>query len=135
MIGKALTVATVLTLAAPAIAVLTAMSVGAHVAQCITAPTSDTTGPATLVEATAPTSAPTGPAGERSSSTTVRSMPVLPAAALRTLPFGTGVLLLRQTKPTVIDLHPWTARRDAAALRADRTAVEHATATRTEVRP
>ena len=75
----------------------------------------------------------TGRAGERSSSTSVRSVPVMPASALRTLPFGTGVLLLRQTKPTVIDLHPWTARRDAAVLRADREAVEHATATETEV--
>ena len=75
----------------------------------------------------------TGRGGERSSSTSVRSVPVMPASMLRTLPFGTGVLLLRQTKPTVIDLQPWTARRDAAQLRADRDAVEHATATGTEV--
>jgi hypothetical protein len=75
----------------------------------------------------------TGRAGERSSSTSVRSVPVMPASVLRTLPFGTAVLLLRQTKPTVIDLHPWTARRDAAVLRADRSAVELATATGTEV--
>lgn len=74
-----------------------------------------------------------GRAGERSSSTSVRSVPVMPASALRTLPFGTGVLLLRQTKPTVIDLHPWTARRDAAVLRADRQAVERATESGTEV--
>ncbi len=74
-----------------------------------------------------------GRSGERSSSTSVRSVPVMQASVLRTLPFGTGVLLLRQTKPTVIDLHPWTARRDAAVLRADREAVEHATATETEV--
>jgi type IV secretory pathway TraG/TraD family ATPase VirD4 len=59
----------------------------------------------------------TGRAGERSSSTSV----------------GTGVLLLRHTKPTVIDLQPWTARRDAGVLRADRAAVELATATGTEV--
>lgn len=74
-----------------------------------------------------------GRAGERSSSTSVRSVPVMPASMLRTLPFGTGVLLLRQTKPTVIDLHPWTERRDAGVLRADRAAVERATATGTEV--
>jgi len=74
-----------------------------------------------------------GRAGERSSSTSVRTVPVMPASVLRTLPFGTGVLLLRQTKPTVIDLHPWTARRDAAVLRTDREVVERATATGTEV--
>ncbi len=74
-----------------------------------------------------------GRGGERSSSTSVRSVPVMPASVLRTLPFGTGVLLLRQTKPTVIDLHPWTGRRDAAELRADRAVVEAATATGTEV--
>lgn len=74
-----------------------------------------------------------GRGGDRSTSTSVRTMPVLPAAALRTLPFGTGVLLLRQTKPTVIDLHPWTARRDAALLRIDHQLVEHATATGTEL--
>lgn len=74
-----------------------------------------------------------GIGGDRSSSTSVRSVPVMHASELRTLPFGAGVLLLRQTKPTVIDLRPWIARRDAAELRADRAVVEHATATGTEV--
>lgn len=74
-----------------------------------------------------------GRAGEHSSSTSVRTVPVMPASVLRTLPFGTAVLLLRQTKPTVIDLAAWTGRRDAAALRADQSAVEHATATGTAV--
>lgn len=74
-----------------------------------------------------------GRSGERSSSTSVRSMPVMPPAVLRTLPFGAGVLLLRQTKPAVIDLHPWTTRRDATVLRADQAVVEHATATGTQV--
>ena len=74
-----------------------------------------------------------GRGGDRSSSTSLRTVPVMPAAALRTLPFGTGVLLLRQTRPTVIDLGPWTARRDAATLRADQKAVELATATGTAV--
>lgn len=74
-----------------------------------------------------------GRSGERSSSTSVRSMPVMPPAVLRTLPFGTGVLLLRQAKPAVIDLHPWTARRDATVLRSDQKVVEHATATGTQV--
>ena len=43
---------------------------------------------------------------------------------LRTLPFGTGVLLLRSAPPIVLDLQPWTARRDAAALAAGRAEVE-----------
>ena len=66
--------------------------------------------------------------GGSSTSTTVRTVPVLPASALRTLPFGTGVLLLRQARPAVIDLTPWTKRPDAARLRADQAAVEHDTA-------
>ncbi len=74
-----------------------------------------------------------GRAGDRSSSTSVRTIPVMPASVLRTLPFGTAVLLLRQTKPTVIDLAAWTGRRDAAVLRTDQRAVEHATATGTAV--
>nr|WP_308160590.1 TraM recognition domain-containing protein [Cellulomonas algicola] len=74
-----------------------------------------------------------GRGGERSSSTSVRTVPVMPASVLRTLPFGTAILLLRQTAPTVIDLSPWTARPDATALRADQRAVEHATATGTAV--
>ncbi|NUU15835.1 type IV secretory system conjugative DNA transfer family protein [Cellulomonas humilata] len=74
-----------------------------------------------------------GRAGERSSSTSVRTVPVMPASVLRTLPFGTGILLLRQTKPTVIDLTAWTGRRDVDRLRADRAAVETATATGTAI--
>jgi type IV secretory pathway TraG/TraD family ATPase VirD4 len=68
-----------------------------------------------------------GRAGERSTSTSVRTVPVMPPSVLRTLPFGTGVLLLRHTRPVVIDLGAWTARRDADALRADQKRVEAAT--------
>lgn len=67
-----------------------------------------------------------GRAGDRSTSTSVRTVPVMPPSVLRTLPFGTGVLLLRHTRPVVIDLAAWTARRDAAALRTDQKAVEAA---------
>ncbi|HEY3547798.1 MAG TPA: TraM recognition domain-containing protein [Propionicimonas sp.] len=63
-------------------------------------------------------------AGDRSSSSSIRTVPVLPASALRTLPFGTGVLLVRQARPAVVDLRPWTARPDARRLRADQAAVE-----------
>ena len=74
-------------------------------------------------------------AGEGSTSTSVRTVPVLPAAALRTLPFGTGVLLLRQTRPAVIDLASWTRRRDAAALRSDQAEVEALARTTTQPAP
>jgi type IV secretory pathway TraG/TraD family ATPase VirD4 len=69
-----------------------------------------------------------GRAGERSTSTTVRMVPVMPPSVLRTLPFGTGVLLLRQTRPVVIDLSGWPARPDAVALRTGQQNVEAATA-------
>ena len=51
----------------------------------------------------------------------------MPPSVLRTLPLGTGVLLLRHARPVVIDLGAWTDRRDAAALRADQQQVEAAT--------
>jgi len=38
------------------------------------------------------------------------------SARLRTLPFGSGVLLLRSAPPIVLDLQAWTGRRDAAGL-------------------
>jgi hypothetical protein len=55
-------------------------------------------------------------------------MPVMPPSMLRTLPFGSAMLLLRQTRPVLIDLHPWTARHDAQGLTQDRVAVEAAMA-------
>lgn len=63
-------------------------------------------------------------AGDRATSTSLRQVPVMPPAVLRTLPFGTAVLLLRHTPPAVLTLQPWTARADAAALAAGRAAVE-----------
>jgi type IV secretory pathway TraG/TraD family ATPase VirD4 len=69
-----------------------------------------------------------GRGGERSSTTSVRMLPVMPPSVLRTLPFGTGVLLLRQSRPVVIDLCGWLARPDADRLRTDQQAIEAATA-------
>ena len=65
-----------------------------------------------------------GAYGEKSTSTSVRRVPVMDTSRLRTLPFGTAVLLLRTAPPIVLDLQPWTARRDAAALTAGRRRVE-----------
>ncbi|MFZ5872316.1 MAG: type IV secretory system conjugative DNA transfer family protein, partial [Actinomycetota bacterium] len=61
-----------------------------------------------------------GRAGERSSSTSLRQVPVMPPSVLRTLPFGTGVLLLRHARPVVIDLQAWPDRPDAERLVAGR---------------
>ena len=65
-----------------------------------------------------------GRRGDRTLSTSLRQVPVLPPNVLRTLPFGTAVLLLRHTPPAVLTLQPWTARPDAPQLRRDRTGVE-----------
>ncbi|WP_396125200.1 type IV secretory system conjugative DNA transfer family protein [Cellulomonas sp. P24] len=69
-----------------------------------------------------------GRGGERSTSTSMRMVPVMPPSVLRTLPFGTAVLLLRQTRPVVIDLRRWPDRPDAQDLINGRLAVEAATA-------
>ncbi len=68
-----------------------------------------------------------GRSGERSQSVSTRQVPVMAASVLRTLPFGTAVLLLRHTRPAVIDLQPWTARPDADELRAGKAATERVT--------
>ncbi len=49
--------------------------------------------------------------GGRSTSTSIRRVPIMDTSQLRTLPFGVGVLLLRSAPPIVLDLQPWTARR------------------------
>ncbi|QTE31288.1 type IV secretory system conjugative DNA transfer family protein [Pengzhenrongella sicca] len=69
-----------------------------------------------------------GRGGDRSSSTSMRMVPVMPPSVLRTLPFGTAVLLLRQTRPVVVDLCAWPSRPDAKELVIGRIAVEAATA-------
>ena len=54
--------------------------------------------------------------GGRSTSSSVRRVPVMDTSRLRTLPFGTGVLLLRTAPPVVLDLAPWTTRRELQGL-------------------
>jgi type IV secretion system protein VirD4 len=65
-----------------------------------------------------------GPDGRKSVSTSTQEMPILDTGRLRTLPFGSGVLLLRSAPPTLLELQAWTARPDAAELKAGRAAVE-----------
>ena len=62
--------------------------------------------------------------GGRTTSWNTRRIPVMDTSRLRTLPFGTGVLLLRAAPPIVLDLQPWNARRDGKALAADRAEIE-----------
>ncbi len=65
-----------------------------------------------------------GHRGERTTSQNIRRVPIMDTARLRTLPFGTAVLLLRSAPPIVLDLHPWTRRPDARDLADGRTEVE-----------
>jgi len=58
--------------------------------------------------------------GGRSTSSSVRRVPVMDTSRLRTLPFGTGVLLLRTAPPVVLNLVPWTRRRHATGREAPR---------------
>lgn len=65
-----------------------------------------------------------GDYGSRSLQRSTRRVPILPPEAIRTLPFGTALVLLRASAPLVTDLRPWTARSNAAKLRAHRLASE-----------
>ncbi|MFV0307067.1 MAG: TraM recognition domain-containing protein [Desertimonas sp.] len=62
--------------------------------------------------------------GGRSHQRSIRRVPIMAPDTLRTLPFGTGVILLRTARPIVTDLRPWTARADTTALQTDRTEIE-----------
>lgn len=65
-----------------------------------------------------------GDHGTRSNQRSVRRVPILPPDRIRTLPFGTGVTLLRSAPPIVTDLRSWPSRRDAAQLKGDRAEIE-----------
>ena len=65
-----------------------------------------------------------GDHGSRSNQRSVRRVPILPPDRIRTLPFGTGITLLRSAPPIIADLNPWPARRDGAQLKADRSEIE-----------
>lgn len=62
--------------------------------------------------------------GAHSNQRSIRRIPIMPPEVLRTLPFGTGVVMLRSARPIIATLRPWTARPDAAQLRADRAEIE-----------
>ncbi|WP_107706205.1 TraM recognition domain-containing protein [Nocardioides allogilvus] len=51
-----------------------------------------------------------GDYGQRSLQRSTRRVSVMPPERIRTLPFGTGLVLLRSAPPIVADLRQWTAR-------------------------
>lgn len=65
-----------------------------------------------------------GDYGSRSVQRSIRRVPVMPPETIRTLPFGTALVLLRTAPPLVTDLRPWTDRPDAGDLRSKRAEVE-----------
>lgn len=65
-----------------------------------------------------------GDHGSRSLQRSTRRVPVMPPETIRTLPFGTALVLLRSAPPLVTDLRPWTSRPDANQLTAEQTSVE-----------
>jgi type IV secretory pathway TraG/TraD family ATPase VirD4 len=62
--------------------------------------------------------------GGRSAQSSLRRVAIMPPDVLRRLPFGTGVILLRSTRPVITDLRAWTARKDAARMKRERAEVE-----------
>ena len=79
------------------------------------------------------TSTSIGPDGRTSTSTSDREVRVMEPSRLRTLPFGTGVLLLRSALPIVLTLGQWVDRKDSPRLLAERAhlerVIQHAHAT------
>ncbi|MDU7816483.1 MAG: TraM recognition domain-containing protein [Bacillota bacterium] len=65
-----------------------------------------------------------GDHGTRFNQRSIRRVPILPPDRIRTLPFGTGITMLRSAPPIVTDLRAWPTRPDAAQLRSDRDELE-----------
>jgi type IV secretory pathway TraG/TraD family ATPase VirD4 len=65
-----------------------------------------------------------GDHGSRSAQRSIRRVPIMPPDTIRTLPFGTGLVLLRSAPPIVTRLRAWTTRPNVAQLRQDRAGIE-----------
>ncbi|WP_288077005.1 type IV secretory system conjugative DNA transfer family protein [Rhodococcus sp. (in: high G+C Gram-positive bacteria)] len=65
-----------------------------------------------------------GDHGSRSAQRSIRRVPIMPPNTIRTLPFGTALVLLRAAPPIITKMRTWTNRLDRASLRADREHVE-----------
>ncbi|QIN28158.1 type IV secretory system conjugative DNA transfer family protein [Brevibacterium luteolum] len=62
--------------------------------------------------------------GSHSNQRSIRRVPILPPDTLRTMPFGTGVVMLHTARPIITKLRAWPTRADAAQLRTDRAQIE-----------
>ena len=65
-----------------------------------------------------------GDHGSRSAQRSIRRVPIMPPDTIRTLPFGTALVLLRSAPPIVTRMRTWLDRPDAKELRADRAGIE-----------
>ncbi|WP_062389868.1 type IV secretory system conjugative DNA transfer family protein [Demequina iriomotensis] len=65
-----------------------------------------------------------GDRGSRANQRSVRRLAVMPPDTIRTLPYGTSLVLLRNAPPIITRMREWTTRQDATTLKADRAAVE-----------
>ena len=57
-------------------------------------------------------------------STSLRKVPILPPDAIRSIPFGSAVMLLSQADPIPLRMRPWTTRPDATRIAAQQATVE-----------
>ena len=65
-----------------------------------------------------------GDHGSRSAQRSIRRVPIMPPDTIRTLPFGSALVLLRSAPPIVTKMRTWTRRPDAGQLRDDRAEIE-----------
>ena len=65
-----------------------------------------------------------GDHGTRSAQRSIRRVPIMPPDTIRTLPFGTALVLLRAAPPIVTRMRTWTTRPDARQLTAARAGIE-----------
>ena len=70
-----------------------------------------------------------GDHGTRSNQRSIRRVPILPPDRIRTLPFGTGITLLRSAPPIVTDLAPGPPAPTLASSAATATNSKHCCAT------
>ncbi|TAM70774.1 MAG: type VI secretion protein [Microbacteriaceae bacterium] len=63
--------------------------------------------------------------GGHSNQRSIRRVPVLPPDVLRTIPFGTAVIMLRTARPIITRLRAWTSRPNAQILQSNRRNLEH----------
>lgn len=66
----------------------------------------------------------TGDHGTSSTQRSTRRMPIMAPDTIRTLPFGTALVLLRAAPPIITRMRAWTRRADRELLREERDSVE-----------